>query len=52
MADAQTISVAVKGGDVTLTGTVHSWDERDLATSTAWGSAGVRNVIDKMKLVY
>jgi osmotically-inducible protein OsmY len=51
-ADAKTISVAVKGGDVTLTGNVHSWDERDLATSTAWGSAGVRNVVDKMKLVY
>lgn len=51
-ADAQTISVAVKGGDVTLTGTVHSWDERELATRTAWGSSGVRNVVDKMNLVY
>lgn len=51
-ADAQKISVAVKGGDVTLTGTVHNWDERDLATRTAWASAGVRNVVDKMNLVY
>ena len=50
-ADAQKISVAVKGGDVTLTGTVHSWDERDLATRTAWASAGVRNVVDKMSFV-
>lgn len=50
--DANTISVAVKGGDVTLTGTVHSWDERDLATRSAWGSSGVRNVVDKMTLMY
>ncbi|MDC8773707.1 BON domain-containing protein [Roseateles albus] len=51
MADAKTIAVEVKGADVTLTGTVHSWAERDLATRSAWGSAGVRNVVDKMNLV-
>lgn len=51
-ADAKTIAVEVKGGDVTLTGTVHSWTERDLATRSAWGTAGVRNVVDKMNLVY
>jgi len=51
-ADANTIAVEVKGADVTLTGTVHSWAERDLATRSAWGSAGVRNVVDKMNLVY
>ena len=51
-ADAKTIAVDVKGGDVTLTGTVHSWAERDLATRSAWGTAGVRNVVDKMSLVY
>jgi osmotically-inducible protein OsmY len=51
-ADAKTIAVEVKGADVTLTGTVHSWAERDLATRSAWGSAGVRNVVDKMNLVY
>lgn len=50
-ADAKAIAVEVKGGDVTLTGTVHSWAERDLATRSAWGSAGVRNVVDKMFLV-
>ena len=50
-ADAKTIAVEVKGGDVTLTGTVHSWSERDLATRSAWGTAGVRNVVDKMNLV-
>ena len=50
-ADAKTIQVQVAGGDVTLTGTVHSWAERDLARRSAWGSAGVRNVVDKMNLV-
>jgi osmotically-inducible protein OsmY len=51
-ADAKTISVAVEGGDVTLTGTVHSWDERELAKRSAWASPGVRTVVDKMTLVY
>ncbi len=50
--DAKTIAVDVQGGDVTLTGTVHTWAERELATRSAWGSAGVRNVVDKMSLVY
>jgi osmotically-inducible protein OsmY len=51
-ADAKTIEVDVRGGEVTLTGTVHSWSERDLATHTAWGSPGVHNVVDKLSLVY
>jgi len=50
--DSQQIGVEVHGGDVTLTGTVHSWSERELATHTAWGSPGVRNVVDKMSLSY
>jgi osmotically-inducible protein OsmY len=51
-ADAQTITVDVKGADVTLSGSVHSWAERDLATRAAWASTGVRQVVDKMHLVY
>lgn len=51
-ADAKSIAVDVKGADVTLTGTVHSWAERELATRSAWGSSGVKNVVDKMNLVY
>ncbi|MBK1613576.1 OsmY domain-containing protein [Rubrivivax gelatinosus] len=51
-ADAKTVVVEVAGGDVTLSGTVHSWAERDLATRSAWGSAGVRRVVDRMNLVY
>lgn len=49
-ADANAISVAVDGGDVTLTGTVHSWSERELAAHAAWGTPGVRRVTDDMTL--
>lgn len=51
-ADAQTITVAVKGAEVTLSGSVHSWSERDLATRSAWATPGVREVVDKMSIVY
>jgi osmotically-inducible protein OsmY len=50
--DANTIAVGVVGTEVTLTGTIHSWSERELATHSAWGTPGVQNVIDKMTLVY
>ena len=52
IADAKKISVAVHGADVTLSGTVHSWDERETATNSAWGTPGVRNVVDMMTLAY
>ena len=52
LADARQISVAVHGTDVTLSGTVHNWAERETATSSAWGTPGVRNVIDMMTLSY
>jgi osmotically-inducible protein OsmY len=50
--DAQNISVEVQGSDVTLTGTVHSWSERDLARDSAWGTPGIHNVVDKMTVAY
>lgn len=49
--DAKTIQVDVKGGDVTLSGKVHSWSERELARRSAWGSPGVRQVIDHIQIV-
>jgi osmotically-inducible protein OsmY len=49
--EAQSIAVAVSGCDVTLTGTVHSWSERDLARHSAWASPGVRNVVDNLSVV-
>jgi osmotically-inducible protein OsmY len=51
-ADAKTISVDVAGDRVTLTGTVHSWVERDLARRSAWSSLGVKNVVDKMTIAF
>ena len=51
-ADAQKISVEVHGADVTLTGNVHSWSERNLARSTAWGTSGVQTVKDNMTVTY
>jgi osmotically-inducible protein OsmY len=51
-ADAKTIAVNVNGADVTLTGTVQSWSERELATDSAWGTPGVRSVVDKLTLAY
>ena len=51
-ADAQKISVEVHGADVTLTGKVHSWSERDLARHSAWGTSGVQNVVDNMTVTY
>ena len=43
-ADANNISVNVKGHNVTLTGSVHSWAERDVASYAAWGTTGVHTV--------
>lgn len=45
-ANAPHVDVTVQGGDVTLSGTVHSWTERNLARHTAWSAPGVRNVYD------
>jgi osmotically-inducible protein OsmY len=50
--DAFKISVQVQGADVTLTGSVQSWSERELARDSAWGSPGVRNVVDNMTVSY
>jgi osmotically-inducible protein OsmY len=50
--DANEIFVSVHGTDVTLSGKAHSWSERELATHTAWGSPGVRSVVDNITLTY
>lgn len=50
--DAHEISVSVNGADVTLTGKVHSWSERELAHNTAWGTPGVRSVVDNTTMSY
>jgi len=50
--EAHNISVDVRGNEVTLTGTVHSWSERALARDAAWGTPGVRHVVDNITIVY
>ena len=44
------ISVEVRDGDVTLTGTVQSWWARQVAHDSAWSGVGVRHVIDHLKI--
>lgn len=51
-ADAQKILVSVSGGDVTLTGKVPTWSERDMARNSAWGTPGVTNVVDNIAVGY
>jgi osmotically-inducible protein OsmY len=50
--DSNSISVIVIGNDVTLSGSVHDWSERDLATQTAWGTPGVRSVTNNTTVTY
>jgi osmotically-inducible protein OsmY len=50
--DARKISVEVDGHEVTLGGSVHSWSEKNLATHSAWGTPGVRNVVDNLTVAY
>lgn len=45
---SKNIEVAVQGGEVTLTGNVLDWSDRDLATHSAWNTPGVSNVKDHM----
>ena len=46
--DADHISVDVFGTEVTLTGKVRSWVERDEAHQAAWSAPGVTSVIDAL----
>jgi osmotically-inducible protein OsmY len=48
--DAQQICVEVLGHDVTLTGTVNSWSDREMVTNCAWSAPGVRSVADNIRI--
>lgn len=50
--EANGIKVAVSGSQVTLTGKVPTWAERDAAGSAAWASPGVSNVVDNIAISY
>ncbi len=48
--DAMNIHVEVQGDKVTLGGKVHSWSERELVNHSAWGTAGVREVVNNISI--
>jgi osmotically-inducible protein OsmY len=48
--DAKNITVGVNGDKVTLGGSVNNWSERDLIVHSAWGAAGVRDVINNISI--
>lgn len=49
--DARRINVQVKDGSVTLSGSVHSFAEREEARHAAWSAPGVKDVQDHMAIV-
>lgn len=50
--DTHRIAVVVQGGDVTLSGTVSSWGERQAACHAAWSTPGVHSVADQIHVVF
>jgi osmotically-inducible protein OsmY len=50
--DAPHVLVHVDKDDVTLYGIVDNWLERDLAKSIAWGTPGVKNVINNITIAW
>lgn len=49
--EAQQIHITVSGDTVKLTGTVHSWQERQAAQGVAWSAPGVRSVVNELQVV-
>jgi osmotically-inducible protein OsmY len=48
--DARDVVVEVQGSQVTLSGSVHNWWEREMARRSAWSAAGVRQVVDHLAI--
>ena len=49
--EAKHIQVDVDGTTVKLSGTVHSWQERDAVQGVAWSAPGVHAVINELRVV-
>ena len=50
--DADALTVESSNGTVTVKGTVQSWAEHDEAIDAAWAAPGVRNVHDRILVLY
>jgi osmotically-inducible protein OsmY len=48
--DPKTISVSAEGGDIRLTGTVHSLHDRQVAAATAWSAPGACTVENDIRI--
>jgi osmotically-inducible protein OsmY len=48
--EAKRVQVTVAGTSVTLSGTVHSWQERDAAEGVAWTAPGVQAVVNELRV--
>jgi osmotically-inducible protein OsmY len=46
--DVNTIKVTANGGDIRLTGFVHSWHDRRVAAETAWAAPGATSVVNDL----
>lgn len=49
--EAERIVIDVDGSTVTITGDVDDWDERLAVEGAAWSVNGVRNVVDRLRIV-
>jgi osmotically-inducible protein OsmY len=50
--DAKDLSVETSDHTVTVNGTVRSWAEHDEAIDAAWAAPGVRDVKDRLAVLY
>lgn len=48
---AKGVMISVQGSEVTLSGHVHSWAERDLVNHSAWNTSGVKNVLNHIAII-
>lgn len=44
------VLISVQGTEVTLSGHVHSWAERDLVNHSAWNTSGVKSVVNHIAI--
>ena len=50
--DEREITVSVSGTTVTLTGTVHSWQQKEVAGRIAWKTPGIKHLKNKLEVDY